>query len=197
LYRLLGALYLNEATPGLLTALQQSGFFDIAAGAGINFPVLEGDTSELCRTLEIEYARLFIGPGPQAPPYGSVYRSDDDQPGLLWGSTTAEVKRFMEHYGLKIDKPGSIPDHIGVLFEFMTMVIEGKIKADEEGNSESIQAAELVQRRFFTEYIHPWVDRFLTRVQQADPAPFYQAIVELTRLFMEQDRELFGWDREE
>ncbi len=197
LYHLLSVLYLQEVTPDLLDTLHQSGFFEISADVNIPFPKLEEDTSDLCRLLEAEYARLFVGPGKCVPPYGSVHREDDSHPGTLWGSTTTEVKRFMEHYGLKIDTPGSIPDHIGVLFEFMAALIDGKIKADGEGDNESIKTAESLQRRFFAEYIHPWVDNFLTRVDQIDPEAFYKATVELTRLLMEQDRELLMSDLSE
>ncbi len=78
----------------------------------------------------------------------------------------------MKHYGLKVEKPGPIPDHIAVLFNFMAEVIEGSFKAYEKGDVESAAQAESIQLRFFREYIHPWVRRFLNCLERAEPAPF-------------------------
>ena len=51
----------------------------------------ETQAEQALRTLEIEYNRLFVGPGrPQAPPYESVYR---DPRGLVMGPTARDVER--------------------------------------------------------------------------------------------------------
>ena len=192
LYHFLGILYLRETTPEFLETLEHSGFFTTSNDGKTDFPNFDGDKSDHCELLEAEYARLFVGPGHYVPPYGSVYREDDSHPGTLWGSTTTEIKRFIEHYGLNVDGKGFIPDHIGVLFEFMAILIEGGLKAQSENDIEKTGLAETLQRRFFSEYIGSWVDHFLSRVKQANQSPFYSSVVNWTEQFMHDEREILS-----
>ena len=188
LYGLLGCLYGRELTLEFAGELRKAGFFEILARVDPGFDVGEDLESLDLESLEVEFARLFIGPGPHAPPYASVYREDDGRSGQLWGSTTGEVRRFMAHFGLELDHPGAIPDHVSVLFEFMERVLRAKIEAGERNDEEAYQEADRIQRRFFSSYIDPWIGRFLQRVQQAEPLPFYAAVARFAAWFMNQEK---------
>jgi TorA maturation chaperone TorD len=191
LYHLLAMFYLQEPTPQRLGELKTAGFFTLAEKVGISFGEVDAESEAFCEELAVEFTRLFIGHGQHISPYASVHRSDDKFAGQLWSETTAEVKRFIEHYGFKISQPGLLPDHIGILFEFMNRLIRGEIEAEASGDEEAAGTSEETQLRFFADYIHPWVDRFLAEVRDADPAPFYHALVQLTDWFIEEERERF------
>jgi len=68
--------------------------------------------------LQVEYARLFVGPfHVEAPPYGSVYLETN---GRLMGESTIAVKKFYQKYGLELDQDFSeLPDHISAELEFV------------------------------------------------------------------------------
>lgn len=188
LYGILGHLYNHELTRGFAEELHRAGFFEMLASVEPGFRVEQNLQVLDFGSLEVEFARLFVGPGPQAPPYASVYRKDDQRPGQLWGSTTGEVKRFMAHYGLELTTPGTIPDHISVLFEFMEKLLQAKIDAFARSDDKACLVAERIQRRFFLDYIDPWIERFLLRVEKADPLQFYAAVAKCTSQFMAREK---------
>ncbi|MFY9141159.1 MAG: molecular chaperone TorD family protein, partial [Thermacetogeniaceae bacterium] len=68
--------------------------------------------------LEVEYCRLFVGPGRvEVPPYESVYHGHDStmQQGLVMGPVTLEVKELYYEAGLQLAADFSdMPDHIAV-----------------------------------------------------------------------------------
>ncbi len=143
--------------------------------------------------LNVEFTRLFLGPGRHVPPFASVHRPGNHSSGDLWDRTTGEVHRFMKYYGLSLSRPGAIPDHISVLFEFMEKVIRTKVNATRDSlpkptRHDAIKKADDIQIRFFFTYISSWVDDFLAEVDRAQPHVFYETVVAFTRDFIEQER---------
>ena len=190
LYGVLAKLYDHELTPEFADELHRIGFFRMLADVNGSFKAAESILSLDYELLSTEFARLFIGPGSHVPPYASVHREDDDRSGELWGSTTGEVKRFMEHYGLKLTKPGIIPDHISILFEFMERLILARCETSKNENVDACQEADKIQRRFFHSYVTPWIDGFFQRVERMKPQIFYASVLSLTKQFMEQEKEV-------
>ena len=170
-------------------AVEGLGVFQVLARAGPEFTVPDDPATLDFDALAVEFTRLFCGPGPYVAPYGSVHRRDDERAGQLWGSTTGEVQRFMAHYGLEPTHTGAIPDHIAVLFEFMARVIRAKVEAGGTGDEGAGAVADDIQRQFLRQYMLPWVDTFLQRVEQAKPPPFYRALGVLTAQFLAYERE--------
>jgi TorA maturation chaperone TorD len=192
LYGVLARLYDHELTPEFADELHRIGFFRMLAEVNSSFKAAENFPSLDYELLSTEFARLFIGPGPHVPPYASVHREDDDRSGELWGSTTGEVKRFMEHYGLKLTKPGIIPDHISVLLEFMERLILARSETSENEKLEACKEADKIQRLFFRSYVAPWIDNFFQRVERMKPQIFYASVLSLTKQFMEQEKEVMA-----
>lgn len=192
LYGVLARLYDHELTPEFAEELHRIGFFRMLAEVNDGFKETESIPSLDYEFLSTEFARLFIGPGSHVPLYASVHREDDDRSGELWGSTTGEVKRFMEHYGLKLTKPGIIPDHISVLFEFMERLILARRETSKNENADACQEADKIQRRFFKSYVTPWIDNFFQRVEGMKPQTFYASVLSLTKQFMEQEKEVMA-----
>ncbi|RME28488.1 MAG: hypothetical protein D6800_03850 [Candidatus Zixiibacteriota bacterium] len=188
MYGLLGKLYDAPPSPDLLRELRKTGFYESDTRQGS----ITDDSAEL----SVEFTRLFLGPGPHVAPFASVYRRDDTRSGQLWGSTTAEVKRFMEHYGLSLNNPGAIPDHIAILFEFMERVIRTKLDmcgstTVRSNREEAIKQAEEVEKTFFNSYLGEWTDLFFAAVEKASPHPFYRSLVQHTKDFLAEEKEYF------
>lgn len=190
-YELLSRLYDGPPDVELLAELTRLGFFSFSEE---NSKLIKSEESDI-EELEVEYTRLFIGPGQHIPLFASVHRNDDDRSGDLWGSTTGEVKRFMKHYGLTLSKPGQIPDQIAILFEFMGKVIRTKIqtgtpKGEEKGQINEAFDAFYIEQEFFINYIDSWIDRFLDLVERFEPHLFYKCLIQFTRGFIRQERDL-------
>ncbi len=192
-YGLLTRLYDREMTPEFADELNRIGFPNMLAAADLD---LAGESFGMTdfEVQATEFARLFIGPKPYAPPFASVYRQDDKHAGQLWGTTTGEVKRFMTHYGLELNRAEAIPDHISILFEFMEQLIQAKVRAmgqitDVTDREKVRREAEEIEQEFFCGYIEPWVERFLQRVERAKPSSFYASVVKFTRWFLTREKE--------
>lgn len=192
LYGILGHSFSRELTPEFAQELADIGFLEALANAAPDAAFASNPRALNLEALAVEYARLFVVPGPQTPPYASVYRTDDNRAGELWGETTGEVKRFMAHYGLELGKSGVIPDHISILFEFMEKLLWAKIEVQQQNDFNAVAEADKIITQFFTRYIAPWVETFLLRIFKAKPLPFYSAIVSFTREFIAQEKVVLG-----
>ncbi len=191
LYDLLASLFNQKITLEFALELKKSGMSDLLLksipksdnGFNISRPEIE--------KLNVEFTRLFIGPGSHVSQYASVHRTDDQRAGEMWGNTTIEVKKFIEFYGLKISKTGSIPDHISILFEFMSKIIQTKLDAGNERNNENRLKAAKIEREFFLKYIDPWIDSFINNVLHMNPLPFYTAVIRFTANYIDNERTLY------
>ena len=144
----------------------------------------KSDFSEMLRTLEIEYNRLFVGPGrPQAPPYESVYR---DARGLVMGPTAREVERRYAEAGLGLaPNHRDLPDHVATELGFMAHL------ALQEAEAQPKEALTWLdrERAFLRDHLAVWLPRFCQRVREASRHPFYAALAELTVTFVNLDME--------
>jgi TorA maturation chaperone TorD len=167
IYQLLASVYLREPD-GKLT--------ELFAKAGLDPKVALDD-------LAVEYTRLFIGPGKHIAPYESVHRPGDT--GMLWGESTAAVKRFIEASGLKYKSTFTeMPDHIGAEFEFMQKLIA----LEAEGDKKSRQ----IQKKFFEEHLLRWVPNFCRKVKEEARLDFYKEAAEMTEEFMIKEKEVLS-----
>jgi TorA maturation chaperone TorD len=191
LYDVLARLFNQRITFEFALELNNNGIFDLLlkfiSHSDNRFKI---SLSEI-EKLNVEFTRLFIGPGPHVSQYASVHRTDDHRAGETWGETTVEVKKFIEFYGLKISKPGNIPDHISILFEFMSKIIQTRLDTLNKRNTENRQKAQQIERKFFRDYIDPWINSFLNDVLDMNPLPFYTAVMRLTDNFIDKERALF------
>jgi TorA maturation chaperone TorD len=191
-YGMLAKLFDSPPSAEMLIELRKAGLF--APSSGSSEESLGGSWEIDREDLDAEYTRLFLGPGPHVSPFASVYRKDENGGGELWGNMTGEVRRFMEHYGLSLNKSGAIPDHIAILFEFMERFLRAKLLAAGAGSTkrsereEDIHRASKVEKQFFNRYIDCWVDDFLDEVEKANPHPFYSMLIEQTRSFVAEER---------
>ena len=130
--------------------------------------------------MELEYNRLFVGPGRlPCPPYESVLRKDrpEHETGLVMGPSTRDVIRRYEEAGFSVDSGfNDLPDHIQVELEFLHLLCEKELESPGE--------AELWRSRydeFVKQHLLPWIPSFTDSVEQKSRSPFYRSAARLLR----------------
>ena len=193
IYGLLARVYRKELTPELLRQIKDPQFMGVLSGLGIQLgdEFFSRQEEDLIEDLAVEYTRLFLGPGKHISPHESVHHDiQGGDWGKLWGKSTVEVKVFVETLGLKYKEDDhSIPDHISVEFEMMQKVIEKEAEEWEKGGNDEALSFLKIEKRFIDDHLIQWVPIFCNKViTQADHS-FYREIAELTKSFIEFEKE--------
>ena len=144
----------------------------------------ETQAEQALRTLEIEYNRLFVGPGrPQASPYESVYR---DPRGLVMGPAAQDVGRRYAEAGLALAPDHhDLPDHVATELGFVAYLALQEAEAQGQDATAWLDR----ERAFLRDHLTVWLPRFCRRVREASRHPFYSALAELTVIFVNLDME--------
>jgi DMSO reductase family type II enzyme chaperone len=150
--------------------------------------ILKGKGEDLALEIRREYTRLFINGFPRvvAPPYGSVYLEKN---GLVFGRTTSEVLQFYHDTGFTLkEELKDLPDHIAHELEFMGIL------ANQESQAKGSERIKLEERQmdFFSRFILPWVPSFCERIEEHSRIPFYRHIGNLTREFINLEKNYLG-----
>jgi putative dimethyl sulfoxide reductase chaperone len=103
-----------------------------------------------------DYLSLFTGTGsPLAPPYESVYRSNEH---LMFEKQTEEVREFYRSYGWESKFKGMIPDdHLGIELLFLTILLEKFLVLDDYACEGEMQNE---IRRFINSHILSWIPQW-------------------------------------
>ena len=194
IYGLLATVYRQEITPELFKQFMDPQFLEVLidiGAEGIGDHLSHKSEAELIEELAIEYTRLFLGPGKHISPHESVHHQrGDGQWGKLWGKSTAEVKKLIEATGLDYtDDFKGLPDHITVELEFMQQLTLREEQAWKEEDSDKAAACRNVEKKFIEEHLIRWIPTFCEKVMQEAELPFYQAMAELTKSFIEYEME--------
>ncbi|MBI1976853.1 MAG: molecular chaperone TorD family protein [Candidatus Omnitrophica bacterium] len=183
-YRLLAGFFLKVPKRPLLELLKQTSW-----GGAIAEQFSEEEIEE-------EFQRLFLVPGPEyIPPYESVYRDQWEIPtcslsggegpslstgGLMWGPSTAAVKREYEKNGFAIaphwNEP---PDHLGVELEWVGHLCAREALAWREGDEN--QAGQWQERRekFLRDHLLRWVPPLRRAVEKSEKSQFYRHLIRI------------------
>jgi TorA maturation chaperone TorD len=192
-YGLLATVFRQEITSDLLHQVKDPQFLGVLSDLGLQLAseFFQRPEEELLEDLAVEYSRLFLGPGQHISPHESVHhQKGGGQSGLLWGESTAEVKKFIESTGLSYDSDyKGLPDHISVELEFMHQLTLREKQAwrdeDEDGALDCLKT----EKRFIEEHLVRWVPAFCDKVTREAELPFYREMAALTKNFIEFDRE--------
>ena len=143
-------------------------------------------TQALC-ALEVEYNRLFVGPGrPQALPYESAYRTPR---GMLMGPAAQGVTQRYAEVGLVLAPDRhDLPDHVATELGFMAYLAMQEAKAQDRDAQVWINR----ERAFLKDHLMAWLPHFCREVQQASRHPFYTALADLTLAFTSIDARSLG-----
>ncbi len=190
LYGFLASVFRAEPTAALLGEIRKAAFGGALKAVGVDLvDSLSGRSDkDLLEELAVEYARLFIGPGPHTSPYAAVYLGGDGA--SLWGPETVWVKRFIEDAGFdyKPDFHG-LPDHIAVELEFMKEMTSFEARALEEGNEARAQTSLETEEMFLTRHMARWVPEFCRKVEADAQYSFYGEMARLTKDFIRLEAE--------
>ncbi len=190
-YGFLARVYREEPDDELISSVGSGPLRDLFVELGVNSHIasLNSSPESLTEELAVEFARLFLGPGHHISPHESVHHErEDGKSGVLWGASTAEVKKFYEASGLKLnDDSPLIPDHISVELEFMQSAAEREAQAHDEGDAEGVNYCLGMEKQFLEKHLAQWTATFCHKVIAESEAPFYREIAELTRGFVDFD----------
>jgi DMSO reductase family type II enzyme chaperone len=144
--------------------------------------ITQDQAEQALHTLEIEYNRLFVGPGrPQAPPYESFYR---DKWGLVMGPAARDVERRYAEAGLAMAPDHhDLPDHVATELGFMAYLAMQEAEARDEERQIWLRR----ERLFLRDHLSVWLPLLCRRVKEASRHPFYTALAELTEMFLSLD----------
>jgi TorA maturation chaperone TorD len=133
-----------------------------------------------------EYTRLFIAASPRviAPPYGSFYLGKE---GLDSEKTLSEVLGFY-HKADFIPREDLHPDHVTDELEFMGILAGEESQASGNGKIK----LEEMQMNFLSRFILPWVPTFCQKVAEHCRYPFYCDVSNLTKEFINFERNYLG-----
>ena len=191
-YGLLASVYRQEVNADLLHQVKDPQFLGVLSDLGIQLSsdFLQRPEEEVLDELAVEFAGLFLGPGGHISPHESVHHQRGDGSGLLWGESTAEVKRFIESTGLSYDPEyKGLPDHISVEIEFMKQLTLREEQAwrdeDEDGALDCLKT----EKKFIEEHLVRWVHAFCDKVIKEAELPFYREMAALTKNFIEFERQ--------
>ena len=187
-YRLLAASFcdperdtlLEENVPGQLESTLQA---ICPTAAEVSSQLARWLQEATQQELQVEYARLFVGPHSLlAPPYGSVYLDGDHS---VMGPSTVQVGRLYQEAGLELDPDGSEPpDHVAIELEFAHFVTSEEARRREEGDDRGATKLSALRRLFLTRYLLPWAPSFCEDVQRHTESPYFAALAGTLKSFL-------------
>ena len=167
----------------LTTCLER---FSSDAGQYINRMIADVAGMKDLQTLEVDYARLFVGPfNLLAPPYGSVYLEGERQ---VMGASTADVEKRYRAVGLDVDTGfKDAPDHIAAELEFMHFLIFKAMEAAGKGDADHLAASLTNQQAFLEIHLGAWVHEFAGKIVENAATSFYRNLARATEAFIKAD----------
>ncbi|HLJ58725.1 MAG TPA: molecular chaperone TorD family protein [bacterium] len=144
------------------------------------------DPAATVEELAVDYARLFIGPGPGlAPPYESVYTTPTRR---FYGEALSQISELLRSEGIQVGEEFGAPaDHLAVELAIMRYLVErGEARG---GERDPVQAAEWRRQLEFLEgHLLPWVPRWAADVERAGATDFYRAAAGMLEGYLRRDQ---------
>lgn len=193
-YGLLSQLVVREIDNQLLAALKtcfpdDPVLVDLGLGhlAGLDGGGLEAALEELA----VEYARLFVGPGPHILLHESAHVGgpDGERPDLLGPRGTALRGLYISE-GLSLcECSGLFPEHLGVELEYMRWLCSREADCWRCNDRAGADQTRERQQSFLEEHLCSWLPSLLPRVDEASSLPFYPRLIALAENFITGERE--------
>jgi TorA maturation chaperone TorD len=131
---------------------------------------------------EDEFTVLFygFGAGGELAPFGSQYLT-----GFVYEKPLADLRHDLDDLGIaRADGVTDPEDHIAFLCEVMHGLITGAF-----GEPVSLER----QQAFFEAHMSSWAGQFFADMEKAKSAALYMPVGTIGRLFMEIERDAFGF----
>jgi len=197
IYGLLATVFRQEPSEALITELRDPRLLGVISDLGVDLGEVFYSTpeNELKEILGLEFTRLFIGPDSHISAHESVFAEMDCGIGGLWGARTVEVKNFMETTGLDYNPEFTgVPDHISVELEFMQRLTEWEADKWNQDDRENAEYCQSIQRMFLEQHLLPWAPQFCDVVIARAEIPFYRAMSELAKNYLEVEEQSITTD---
>jgi len=196
-YGLLTTVFREAPTAAFIKELRGprlSGVFsDMGVALGETF--YSEPESDVVEALLLEFTRLFIGPGHHISAHESIFTVVDSSSGGLWGTKTVEVKKFIESTGLDYEPQFTgLPDHVSVELEFMQKMTEWESDKWMQEDRKSAEYCLSVQRMFLEKHLLCWLPQFCDAVIDEAGMSFYRAMADLTKNYVEFERQGIATD---
>ena len=149
----------------------------------------EGEDGSVRMALAVDYAQLFIGPGPgHAPPFESVYTSPEKR---LYADAYADVIDFLHDEDIAVAKEFKAPaDHVAVELAVMAHLIE---RTADEADSAARETGSLRltdrQASFLESHVLNWMPRFCDDLTTHAETGFYRGVGRMLAGFLTEERE--------
>lgn len=144
---------------------------------------LAGEGAEKVRlALEVEYNKLFVGPGKLlAPPYESYYAtSGGGRSGRVNAKPAWDVREEYRVHGLKtLDSFPDFPDHIAVELEYLSVLALREAEAWEAHDRNAAVALQEAAETFKCNHLAKWLPSLRTRILVGAKVDFYPCIAVL------------------
>jgi len=197
IYGLLATVFRQEPSEALITELRDPRLSGVISDLGVDLGEVFYSTpeNELRETLGLEFTRLFVGPDSHISAHESVFAEMDSGKGGLWGVRTVEVKNFIETTGLDYNPEFTgVPDHISVELEFMQRLTEWEADKWNQDDRENAEYCQSIQRMFLEQHLLPWAPQFCDVVIAQAEIPFYRAMSELAKNYLEVEQQSITTD---
>ena len=148
-------------------------------------------TAVTVEDLEVQFAKLFIGPYHLlAPPFGSIYLENKRQ---IMGDSTLDVANHYLAAGFTIDEDfANPPDHISAELEFMSVLIAAELNYLHKGCADEATECLVQQYEFLASHLGQWIYAFTGLTIQATQLPYFKYLAAVTRLFIREDMQWLG-----
>lgn len=143
--------------------------------------VSDKDTERVRLALEVEYNRLFVGPGTVlVAPYESRFIPDACGSTQLMSQVTVSVVCAYEQAGLALPlEYADMPDHIAAELSFVSsLALQVATLPERAGRAEELLSS------FIDEHLSKWVCPFSEMVHEHTTKAFYQAMATLTSVLV-------------
>ena len=184
IYDLLRHLYMSHPTQDVLKSLKQLSSEDDDINQGLI--LLKGVSVNDLTELELEFTKLFVGPGKvPAPPYESYYTSEKK---LLMQESTVAVRRKYLKAGLAMKRPYSIPDdHLVSEFEFMYYLCNKSYQIFIGRKQEKAINFLQMQEEFLEQHLSIWVPDFCKNIINSTNNNFFKGLAFFTSAYIKKD----------
>ena len=197
IYGLLATVFRQEPSEDLIRELRDPRFSGVFSDLGVDLGEAFYTTpeTELIEILGLEFTRLFIGPSDHISAHESIFAEMDNGVSALWGETTVAVKNFIETTGLDY-KPefSGVPDHVSVELEFMQKLSDWEADKWRQNDRKNAEFCQTVQRMFLEQHLLSWLPECCDVVMAQAEIRFYVVMAELTRNYLEFERQSFAND---
>ncbi|MBW2042900.1 MAG: molecular chaperone TorD family protein [Deltaproteobacteria bacterium] len=141
--------------------------------------------------LKVDYSRLFVGPFLlPAPPYGSVYLESRRR---IMGDSTMDVLEHYREMGMAMAETfKDAPDHVSAELEFMHALVCRQAEALRTEDGDGLLDSLHRQHSFLRYHLGAWIPDFTAKVMEHAETRFYRLLGEITKRFIEEEKDALG-----